>query len=350
MKGELKIDYIDMRTQDNKWDQIVSSSYPRTFFHTSSWLKLIEKSYGLKSHHMILLEEDDPVFAMPMFSSKTALHSPYIADYGGLCVRDKHLKNPSLLMKAFGYLNSEIEKIGKSERVQMAYIRGFYNNRIVDDLLRQAGFKKTTDQLTYVLSDFYHESDILKIFHKKTRNAVRKALKEGLEVEHVSSESEVMKEYFRLHVLTKNKHGSEPFPKLFFESLSQVQKHDVDILMAKHNDTYIAGLLGFVFNNRVHIFDNCSDPNYLKFNPNNLLYYSIIEKARNNKFEVDFGRTTTDDKNLRQFKERWGSKSYTYGTYMKILPPKTMNVIKLGLMSIKKRGLISTLKRGFQRG
>ena len=101
MENEIRINHIDINSQDQKWDNIISSSSQRTFFHTSSWLKIIEKSFKLKSHHMILEHKGEPILIMPIFSSKIALHSPYISDYGGLCILDNYLDDTSILLNAF---------------------------------------------------------------------------------------------------------------------------------------------------------------------------------------------------------------------------------------------------------
>lgn len=350
MEKQIDIRYINTHEKGKEWNEIISSSNQSTFFHTSYWLNIIEIVFKLKPNHLILLEKEGLILAIPLFVSKNSLYSPYTADYGGTCIGQDYMNNVPMLKEAFKNLFHAIGKISKKERSQTTYIRGHYTNKAQEDHLNEAGFKRIAGHLTYVLSDFYNVEDTLSIFHKKTRNAVRKALKEDIMVEHISSDSKDMVDYYNLHTMTKKKHGSDPYPKRFFDLLPTIPSENIEISIAKHNGICIAGVMGFVHNSKVHVFDNCSDPEYLKMNPNNLLYYTLIEKAKVDKMEIDFGRTSPEDRNLRQFKERWGGKMHAFGTYRKIMPPVIINTFKLAFGSVRERGFRGTLNRARQRG
>jgi predicted N-acyltransferase len=350
MKTNLNIKHINTEIKGDEWDALVSSGLHGTFFHTSYWLNIMKRAYRLTPHHLILTKGGENVMAMPLFSSKDALHSPYLADYGGIFISQTFNENADEVKQGFDLILNGISKISKETRTPLIYIRGHYSNEIQNDLLSKVGYLSITKHLTYVLSDFFEVEDIMTMFHKKTRNAVRKALKEKVSVESITPESKSMEDYKQMHIQTKGKHGSDPFPEDFFNLLSTIPKENIEILIVKHQDEYIAGLLVFIYNDRVHIFDNCSNPDYLKFNPNNLLYHSIIEEAKLKRLEVDFGRTSPEDKNLRQFKERWGGKMYQFDTYRNILSSKTMTTLKLGMKSIKRRGIKETVRKATQRG
>lgn len=337
MEKIFEVRYLDVYEDSKEWDRVISCSDLSTFFHTSYWLKVMEKTYNLKPYHLILLNKEEPILAIPMFLLKNAIHSPYIADYGGASINPKYAYDDLLINSAFKHLYKEIKIIGKKERLQATYLRGFHASKTQGKYLEELGFKRISTHLTYTLSDFYDVEDTMSIFHKKTRNAVRKAQKEDIDVDFISQDSKTMKDYRSLHVMTKEKHGSDPFPDKFFDLLSIIPSKNIEILIARYNETNIAGLLVFKYNNRYHILDNCSDPNYLKYNPNNLLYYTIIEKAKADKMEVDFGRTSPEDKNLCQFKERWGGKMISFYTYRKIMPPVPLNTYRLWVGRKKRR-------------
>jgi hypothetical protein len=345
MEYTYEVTNIDITKQGNEWNELISSSYQGTFFHTSYWINLIAKSFDLKSHQILLKYNEKPVLAMPLFSSKSALHSPFIGDYGGVCINQDYTDNIPLLKDAFACIYKKIIKIGKNESVPIIYVRGFYNNKFQDEFLTNMNFSSIMEHVTYVLSKHCDVEDIMGILHKNTRQAVKKAIKAGLIVKSIPSDSTLMKRFFELHGLTKEKHASEPLPKEFFELLPTIPKDNIHILLAKHNDIYIAGLLAFSYNNRMHIFDSCSDPEYLKLNPNNLLYFSLIELAREKRMEVDFGRTSLEHDSLRRFKKRWGGEMYSYGTFRNILPPVLFNIFRLGVSSIKSYGIKGTINK-----
>lgn len=345
MEGHVDIQQINTDKDCREWDGVISSFESGTFFHTSYWLNIIENAYELKPCHLILRSKEEPVLAMPLFSSENALHSPFMAEYGGACVSDKLVKDTVQVKAAFESLFNKIAQIGKEEGVPAAYVRGHYDNRTMDYFLIDGSYKKIARHLTYVLSDFYGIEDTMSMFHKKTRNAVRKAIKEGLTVEPIDTNSEAMKEYIGLHVITKRKHGSEPFNDTFFDMLHTIPSENIDIRVVRYDDVCIAGLLSFLFNGKIHIFDNCSEPDYLKFNPNHILYYSLIEMAKERKMEVDFGKTSPDHHSLRQFKGRWGGKMHSFHTYMKIMPPVVRNTIIMGAGYFKRHGARETAQR-----
>ena len=345
MERHLEIQHANLNKNSREWDGVISSSKLFSFFHTSHWLHIIEDAYHLKPYHLIVRDKGEPVMAMPLFLSENGLHSPYLADYGGACVNQKFAINSWQVKAGFERLFTKIGRIGKEEGVPAAYVRGYYATRNLDRYLIEGSFKRITEHLTYVLSEFFDVEDTLSIFHKKTRNAVRKGLKEGLTIEKIPAGSKAMEEYVRLHTMTKRKHGSEPFNDSFFGMLSTIPPENVDIMLVRYNGHYIAGLLAFIYNDRMQIFDNCSDPNYLKFNPNHLLYYTLIEKARVRRMEVDFGKTSLDHHSLRQFKERWGGKMYPFDTYMRILPPVALNTVIMGTRYLKKHGARDTFNR-----
>ena len=349
MEGYVDIQQLNTDKNCREWDGIVSSSKSGTFFHTSYWLKIIENAYKLKSYHLILYNKQEPVLAMPLFQSGDALYSPFMAEYGGACVNDKYAKETVQVKAVFKKLFNKIAYIGKKEGVPAAYVRGHYDNKTMDYFLNDGSYKIIAKNLTFVLSEFYDIEDTMSIFHKKTRNAVKKALKEGMDVEPIDAKSKAMEEYIGLHAITKRKHGSEPFKDTFFDVLGSIPPENIDIRRVMHNGVCIAGLMSFIFNGRIHVFDNCSEPDCLKFNPNHLLYYSLIEMAKERKMEVDFGKTSPDHHSLRQFKERWGGKMHSFNTYMKIMPPVALNTMIMGAGYLKRHGARETVKRIAQR-
>jgi lipid II:glycine glycyltransferase (peptidoglycan interpeptide bridge formation enzyme) len=79
-------------------------------------------------------------------------------------------------------------------------------------------------------------------------------------------------------------------------------------------------------NRKIELFLNASDINALKFQPNNLLYWEIIEYGKKNNFAIfDLGGYQSGAKpgnklyEINRFKERWGGKIVQYDIYSKNL-------------------------------
>ncbi|MGD9276215.1 MAG: peptidoglycan bridge formation glycyltransferase FemA/FemB family protein [Candidatus Pacearchaeota archaeon] len=87
-------------------------------------------------------------------------------------------------------------------------------------------------------------------------------------------------------------------------------------------DKLIAGAVIKVKKNKIILFLNASIHKFLKYQPNNLLYWSIIKWGGENDFETfDLGgyqlNTRKDDKlyHINKFKLRWGGKIKKYPVY-----------------------------------
>lgn len=86
----------------------------------------------------------------------------------------------------------------------------------------------------------------------------------------------------------------------------------------------IAGAVIKIGEDRITLFLNASEHEHLKYQPNNLLYWSIIKWGKENKFKIfDLGGYQLNAKEgaklyeINRFKLRWGGKIVEYPVYSK---------------------------------
>ena len=146
-------------------------------------------------------------------------------------------------------------------------------------------------------------------FDGSVRQAIRKAEKVGLKVEK-SDDLEGMRAYYRLHCVTRKKHGLPPQPWSFFLN---IHKHLMSkglgvLVLARSDQIVVAGAIFFYGKQAVYKF-GASDENWQQARGNNLVMWEGIRwLAAQGCEHLDFGRTSLKNEGLRRFKASWGSR------------------------------------------
>jgi lipid II:glycine glycyltransferase (peptidoglycan interpeptide bridge formation enzyme) len=140
--------------------------------------------------------------------------------------------------------------------------------------------------------------------------SIRKAEKSGVTIEEPSFR-EGINEFYRLHLLTRAKHGVPSQPLRFFRDLlERLEPYATpSILLARHGHSAIAAGLFIEFNGTVYFKYSASDPDYLTSKtPNHLLTWHAIQSACMRGLErFDFGRSGLSNDGLCRYKRAWGA-------------------------------------------
>jgi lipid II:glycine glycyltransferase (peptidoglycan interpeptide bridge formation enzyme) len=107
------------------------------------------------------------------------------------------------------------------------------------------------------------------------------------------------------------------------QTLQEIKSKNPKFFFCYKEDQLIAGVAVVLESeNRFRLFLNSSDHDYLKYQPNNLLYWHLIKWGKENKYEIfDLGgyqlETKPNDKlySVNRFKERWGGRVVKYPVY-----------------------------------
>jgi FemAB-related protein (PEP-CTERM system-associated) len=134
------------------------------------------------------------------------------------------------------------------------------------------------------------------------RTAVRKALKSGLTVEKGLHLQGVFADIMSRHM----RDLGTPFHALrFYQSIVREFPHQSEILMARHGDRYIGGILLISFQDTVHWYCGAGLHQYKSLAPISLLVWEAIRSACERGFaQFDFGRSRWDS-GTSFFKRQW---------------------------------------------
>jgi len=142
------------------------------------------------------------------------------------------------------------------------------------------------------------------------RRAVEKARRAGVSIS-VETGSEAIDEFFRMHLgVRKHKYRLLAQPRSFFNNISRFffETGRGFLLMARHGERAIAGVLILVWGDTLYYKFNASDPDYLDMRPNHLLIWEgILRAKRMGLRRWDFGLSDPDQPGLVRFKRHFGS-------------------------------------------
>jgi lipid II:glycine glycyltransferase (peptidoglycan interpeptide bridge formation enzyme) len=153
------------------------------------------------------------------------------------------------------------------------------------------------------------EQKIFASFEPSVRRAIRKGEKCGVKLE-ISHSLEGVREFYRLHCVTRKKHGVPPQPFSFFANFHRhvIAHNHGFVVIAKINNRAIAASV-FVHYGATAIYKyGASDENYQNFRGANLVMWHAIQWLARAGFDrLDFGRTDHANEGLRRFKLGWGA-------------------------------------------
>ena len=146
-------------------------------------------------------------------------------------------------------------------------------------------------------------------FSEMHRRNIRRAERDGVSTAFDQSLAG-MREFYRLHVLTRQRQGVPVQPWHFFQLLwEQLISRDLGFVeLAYRGPTCVAAAVFLAWNGTLVYKYGASDPRHWQVRPNNLLFWAAIRWASEHDFHTfDLGRTDFANQGLRDFKTGWGA-------------------------------------------
>jgi CelD/BcsL family acetyltransferase involved in cellulose biosynthesis len=150
--------------------------------------------------------------------------------------------------------------------------------------------------------------DLFRAFQKdSTQRKIRRAEREGLLHEAGRSQA-LLKEFYRLSVLTRRRHKLPPQPIEWFQNLIACMGDRITIHVAFKEDQAIASILTLRCGGRLVYKYGCSDEDYHKLGAMPFLFWKAIQEAKGQGLEeFDLGRSDSDNAGLITFKGHLGA-------------------------------------------
>ena len=299
----MTIKLIDPIT-DPRWDKFVENHPFGWICHLSGWKQVLEKSFKhMKGYYFALLDNSGNIqAALPIFEVKSWLTGNRLVSIPFATLCDPLISTGDDLKELFdSALN--LSKDLKSSYIE---IRAFLSPSLIqDDRLSSIHFYKHH----YLLLEEEPEK-LKKKFHRTcVRQRITRAEKSDLKVKLCEKEVDLDK-FYSLHLITRKRLGLPSQPYRFFKNLWDefTPTKRLTLLLAEKNGGTIGGLILLKFKDRVSVDFAASDDKFTSMSPNHLLFWEAIRLAYEEGYRIfDFGRTSPNNKNLMDFKRRWGT-------------------------------------------
>ena len=289
------------------WDDLVGSNPAGSFFHTTNWARVLKESYGYTPKYFTILTNGTLQALIPIMEIDSAL-----TGRRGVSLPFSDYSEP-FAENAENYrrLVEEVVRYGKKAGWKTIEIRG--------------GEGPWKEARTY--SEYYghrkklnsSEKELFTCLRTNMQRNVNKALKNGISVVFLKS-ADAIDVYYRLHCITRKKHGIPPQPRIFFRKIHEhILSRDMGfVALASYNNNVIAGSVYFHFDKQAIYKYGASNDIGRNYRANNLIMWEAIKLYSRNGYEcLLFGRTECYNRGLRDYKmgygvEEYGIKYYKY--------------------------------------
>jgi len=279
-----------------QWNSMVSKEGHGTVFHTSNWARVLVESYDFHPAYILLMQQGEFRGCLPIMEVDSILTGKrgVSLSFSDCCGAIAHDSQDYQLL-----LNSALG-LGGMSQWRYAEFRGekFLSDQVSDKSFAYHELELLTDEVKM------HSR-----LRKGTSSGIRKAEREGVKVT-ISHELDSVREFYRLHCLTRQRHGLPPQPVLFFEKLyvHMISEGLGFTALAHYRTKAVAGLICLHFKDQSVWKYGASDERFKELSANNLVIWEAIKACAGRGLRsMSFGRSDLDNPGLISFKNGWGA-------------------------------------------
>jgi hypothetical protein len=304
-------------------NSLLYASLPyRNFLH-----RLLANS---RPFYLIALDQGRIIGALPAFLKQNSqmgnvLNSmPFYGSNGGPIVAS-HVAQKAVIQKAL--LDAFLTLAQENQVISSTIISNpleplvkFYDSGLQSTLRDERIGQITSLPINPGSSEMLKET-LMGRFHKKTRNAIRKARGSRVVVRHAES-LEALQTLAMLHQKSMTAIGGSVKPWPVFVALRETFVYDRDyrVYLAEKDEAIIAALLVFFYNRVAEYYIPATDEGARIYQPMSLLVYEAMQEATlRGCLYWNWGGTWLSLSGVYNFKSRWGTTDYPYYYYVHVM-------------------------------
>jgi len=276
--------------QTARWDTFVETCESATFFHKSGWKTVLEQAFGHRTHFLYAEQDGEIRGVLPLAQVRSLLFGHHLvslpfAVYGGPAVLDEQAET--------ALIDAACELAGKL-KVEDLELRNLLSCRPDwpgKDLY--VTFRKEIDA----------DPDVnMKAIPRKQRAMVRKGIKADLQGEIDGGVDRL----YAVYSESVRNLGTPVFSKNYLKLLSETFGDDCEVLMIRHGDDDVAGVMSFYFRDEVLPYYGGSRPAARNLKGNDFMYWDLMRRAGERGVKIfDYGRSKVGTGSY-SFKKNWG--------------------------------------------
>ena len=274
------------------WDAFVQSQRA-SGYHRWAWRSIFERAFGHDTSYLIARDRDRVVGVLPLVIFRSVLFGNFavslpFVNYGGVvATRDD----------AARALLEHSSQLAQQER--LAHIELRHSAALFPDLPAKR------HKVGMLMNLAATEDLAWQALDRKVRNQIRKAEKSNLTVR--SGGPELLDDFYRIFARNMRDLGTPVYDRRFFAEMFREFPADTRVFLVSHESKPIAAGISYHHGHTVEVPSASSLKEYLSLCPNNLLYWSVIKYAIEQRATVfDFGRSTPHEGTYK-FKQQWGA-------------------------------------------
>jgi hypothetical protein len=295
---------------DSRWEVFVRDHPRASVFHSKSWLKALQKTYGYEPvvattcSHGTALTNGLVFCRVKSWLTGWRLVSLPFSDH---C--EPLASNAAEVDDMFFYMKQQVD-VGKWKYVETRPIS--YHPAARTQLQKSLNYRIHTLDLDKSKPQLFSN------FHKScVQRKIRRAEREKLQYEEGTSD-QLLKKFHKLLLATRRRKCLPPQPLSWFRALIDAFGDNLKIRVASKNELPIASILTLSHRKSMVYKYGCGDAQLNKLGGMALLFWNTIQEAKDKGFEeLEMGRSDTHNLGLISFKEHWGAigKPLSYWTY-----------------------------------
>jgi len=289
------------------WADYVTRAPAGTLFHHPDWCECVAAAFRHQPLHLLARRGGATVGVLPLLGVRSLLAGELLVSvpygtYGGILAED-----------------AEARAGLAAAAVRLTHARGA---RLLELRSAVGGLAGWVDDRRYVVFTRRLPSRVEELetyLPRKARAAARQARRrEGLTVRH---DAGLLRLTWGLYARSMRRLGSLNYPYRFFEKLVETLGPRAWVTVVWKGARPVAGLLSFVFRDRVYPYFVGVDERRRCTGATNLLYLSVMERAVGEGLRwFDFGRSRRDNVGAFDFKRNQGFEPQPLG-YQRYVPP-----------------------------
>lgn len=286
--------------QEDSWDALAEGHPRASFFHSSRWARVLVATYGHVPHYLGLMQEHQARALLPILevnsvlSGRRGVSVPFSDECELLTVDESD--GDRIIQGAL--------ELGRARRWKFLEVRGRFPRRW-----------RPEPWTSYCGHEIDLASGVDSLYARldgSVRQAIRKAEKTGVQA-RVMATSETVQAFFKLHCLTRRKHGVPPQPFAFFRNIQECvfRPGNGFIVLATYEGRPIAAGV-FVHYGKTGMYKfGASEQTHLHLRGNDLVMWEAIKwYASHGYSRFSMGRTVLSNNGLRRFKCGFGAREY----------------------------------------
>jgi CelD/BcsL family acetyltransferase involved in cellulose biosynthesis len=288
------------------WDALLLASGRYSFFHTSSWARVLIDTYHFLPRYFFVEKDGKLLVSVPTMEisnvivRKKGVSLPF-SDYCDPVIGEGLSVN---------MIVEQVISYAVKAGWQSVEIRGCSH---FPEEIRPASYS-----YRHTLELLGDEEKIFASFRKDTKARIKQATREGVETKIYSS-YEAVEEFYRLHSITRKRHGLPPQPFLFFKNIFEhIIAHDQGfVVLARYRQRTIAGAVFFHFGDTSLYKYAASDHAYQRLGAGHLVLWEAIQWFIKQGYRtLCFGKTAPENQGLRHFKRGWNAQEDIINDYV----------------------------------